>query len=250
MSRSRVLLCATHVAGNALLLLLGYYWLGLGESNAAHLTFSTAVIVFFALAALWLHGTAFVLFRPDKTMTFGSAAARALRNLLPLFVLSAMVFGVYMLLWHFYDSFGHSAFNIGSYSTMKLRRPVEPTGVLRVFHAFIWFVRWFVVPSLAFPLASEIANNGWPGFSVSAFKRSRKLLFWLEAGVLALVAVHLPVHLFLWVPTMPNFSMELVSVIGRLGLGYLLFTVGWLALEFLTSAGTPRSTQVNTVVSP
>jgi hypothetical protein len=243
-------LCAAHLAGNALLLLLGYYWLGLGESNAAHLAFSAAVIICFVLAALWLHGTALVLFRRDESLTFAGAAGRALHNLLPLFVLSALVFAVYMLLWHFYESFGHSAFNIGSYSTMKLRRPVEPTGVLRAFHGFIWFLRWLVVPFLAIPLASEVANRGWSGFGLTAFRRSRLFLFWIEAGVLAVAAVHLPLHLFLWVPTMPNFSMEVLSVIVRLGFGYLLFTVGLLVLEFLTSAGSPRSTQVNTVGSP
>lgn len=247
---SRILLGALHLVGNALLLLLGYYWLGLGESDAAHLALSAAVIVFFALAAIWLHGTAMVLFRRDENLTFAAAAQRTLRHLLPLFILVLVVLLIYVALWRVYYSFGHEAFNIGSYTTMKLRRPVAPNNVLKVFQGFIWFIRWFVVPVLAFPLASEIANEGWSGFRFAAFKRSKKILFWLEAGVLTVAAVHLPVHLFLWVPTVSSFSLEVVSVIARLGLGYLLFTGCFLALEFLTSSGNPRSTQVSTAVSP
>jgi hypothetical protein len=248
--RSRILLCAAHVVGNASLLLLGYYWLGLGESDAAHLALSAAVIVFFALAAVWLHGTAFVLFRRSENQMFARAARLALRNLVPLFLLGVVVLCLYLALWHFYYSFGHEAFNIGSYSTMKLRRPVAPNNVLKAFQAFIWFLRWFVVPVLAFPLASEIAQKGWSGYSLAPFKRSKKVLYWLEAGLLTVAAVLVPLYLVLWIPTMSSFSMQVFSVVARFGLGYLMFTGGLLALEFVTSAGSPPVTQLSTAVSP
>ncbi len=248
MNRQKMILTAAHLIGNGLLLYLGYFWLGMGESNAAHLLFSAAVILLFVLGALWLHGTSFVLFREE--WSFYASAKRALKSLPPLFLLGLAAFGIYLLLRHFYNSFGHQAFNIGSYSTMKLRRPVEPTKVLQAFHVFIWILEWIVVPVFALPLAAEVANNGWSGFTFGAFRKSKKWLYWVEAGILVVAAIHLPLHLFFWIPKVSSFSLEVISVAARLGLGYLLFTGLLLAVEYFTSAGSPRVTQPNTVVSP
>ena len=250
MRQSRLLLCVAHLLGNALLLLLGYYWLGLGESDATRLALSAAVVLFFGLAAVWLHGTALVMFRREEKFSFVSAARRALHYLFPMFLLSLVVLLIYIALWRFYYSFGHEAFTIGSYGTMRLRRPVAPANVLKAFHGLIWFIRWIVIPALGFPLASEVAYHGWSGFSISAFRRSKNILFWVEAGLFTVAAIYLPLHLFFWVPSMPNFSMEVVSVAARIGVGYLLFTGGLLAVEFFTSAGSPLVTQVSTAASP
>jgi len=245
MKRSRLMLFASHLAGNALLLLLGYYWLGLGESDAAHLAWSGAVILLFVLGALWLHGTALVAFRGDG---LGASVKRALRNLAPLFVLAVVVLLIYAALQHFYYSFGHEAFTVGSYSTMKLRRPVEPGKVLTAFHVFITLMRWLFVPAFALPLAAEVANNGWAGFRAGAFRKLRKFLYWLKVFVI-LVSIRSTLELFSWIPKMPNFSMEVVSVIARFGLGYFIFTLFLLVLE-LTASGNPRVTQPSTVPSP
>lgn len=52
-------LVLAHLAGNALLLWLGYYWLGLGESRAAAVAWSAAVALFIVAGACWLHGSAY-----------------------------------------------------------------------------------------------------------------------------------------------------------------------------------------------
>jgi hypothetical protein len=248
MTKSKFLMFSAHLIGNALLLLLGYYWLGLSESDGLHLAFSAAIIVLFALGTLYLHGTSLVLFREHST--FAVATKRTLRNILPLLILGIVIILIYVALNYFYNSFGHEAFNIGSYTTMKLRRPVEPTKVLIAFHIFIWILQWFVVPILAFPLAAEVANKGWSGFNSSAFHRSKKFLFWIEAAVILVAATHLPLHLFFWIPKMSSFPLEVVSVTLRIGIGYLLFTAGLLAVEYFTASGNPPVTQLNTAPSP
>src|SRR6185437_1486561 len=73
------------------------------------------------------------------------ASARPLRHLLPLFVLALAAAVIYGLLAWWHDSFQHNAFVIGSYTTMKLRKPVPPSSVERGFHALIWILRWIVV---------------------------------------------------------------------------------------------------------
>jgi hypothetical protein len=249
MNRSIAGLCGLHLMGNALLLWIGYYWLGIGESDAAHLLWSALVIVVFVALALWLHGTALVLFNRENGASFGSAARTALRHLAPLFLLAiaaALIYGV-LAWWH--DRFAHNAFVIGSYATMKLRKPVAPSGVLRAFYVFIWLLRWMIVPVLLFPLAAGVASGGWSGFRLRVARRAR-WFYWLEVCALLLCAVWVPLKLANWVPHTERFALQLVSFLSRLGVGYLLFVAALLALEFVTSAGRPRTSQPSTAGSP
>jgi hypothetical protein len=48
-----------HLAGNALLLALGYYWLGLGEARAADVLWSAVVALVIVAGACFLHGASF-----------------------------------------------------------------------------------------------------------------------------------------------------------------------------------------------
>src|SRR6185369_3750523 len=62
MTRSIRNLAAVHVASNALLLWLGYYWLGIGESRAASLLWSAVVALVLLCLSACLHGAAFAYF--------------------------------------------------------------------------------------------------------------------------------------------------------------------------------------------
>jgi hypothetical protein len=239
-----------HFVGNGLLLWLGYYWLGIGESDGAHLAWSALVLLFFICSVLWLHGTAFARFRPDANLSLAQAAGRAARNLAPLFVLGIAALIIYALLAWWHDSFGHVAFVAGSYATMRLRKPVPPTSVERGFHVFIWILRWLVVPVLLLPLASAIAIRGWDAWRWSALRPGRRVVYWIEVCALLVVAIWVPLKLVAWVPAAVGFNTQMISFLARLGAGYLLFVCALLAVEFLTSSGRPRLTQPSTAVSP
>ncbi len=88
MTRSALPLAILHLVGNALILWLGYYWLGLPESDGAHLAWSALVVLAFVLSALWLHGIGFAVFHREAGFTFVSAARRVSANLMPLLVLA------------------------------------------------------------------------------------------------------------------------------------------------------------------
>ncbi len=248
MSRATVSLCFLHLIGNALLLWLGYYWLGIGESDAAHLLWSALIILIFICSGLWLHGTGLALFGEWRSIR--TARRTTLRNLLPLFVLCAAAVIIYGLLAYWHDAFGHKAFVIGSYATMKLRKPVAPSGVLRAFHVVIWILRWLVVPALLLPVAARVAISGWAGFRVTPLRRRWRVLYWIEVCALLVIAIWVPLRLIEWVPQISQFSLQMVSFALRLGCGYLLFVGGLLAVEFLTSSGKPRLSQARTVSSP
>ena len=85
MKRSALPLWLLHLIGNALLLWFGYYWLGVSESDMAHLLWSALIIVIGVGAALWIHGTALVFFDRYEQPSFARALRTAGRNLLPLF---------------------------------------------------------------------------------------------------------------------------------------------------------------------
>jgi hypothetical protein len=243
MTRSHAALGLTHVIGNALLLWFGYAWLGMSEANGLHLAGSAAVLLLFGLGALWLHGTALAFFAQTPKTGFAAAARIALRRLPSLFALAIVVVLLYILLSYCYGAFDHSAFVIGSWLTMTLRKPVPPGRVLDCYHALIWILRWIVVPALALPVAARLVSNTTP-------RLYRRWRYWLAAGALLLLAVWVPLKLLDWIPKVQGFGAEAASFVVRIGAGYLLFVAALLALEFLTSAGKPRASQPNTAVSP
>lgn len=238
MTRSHVFLGALHLIGNALLLWLGYTWLGMTEADGPHLAASALVLLVFGLGALWLHATALAFFSGDS-----AAPSTALRRLPRLFALAVVVAFIYGLLWYCYGAFDHMAFVIGSAATMTLRRPVPPARVLACFHAIIWLLRWVVVPALALPLAARIVSKTSP-------RLFRRWTYWLAVAALLFCAIWLPLWLLDWIPIANGFGMQAASLAVRIGSGYLLFVTALLALEFFTAAGKPRSNQPSTAVSP
>lgn len=250
MSRQISSIGIAHLIGNGLLLYLGYRWLGMSESDGLHLFASAVVLIIFILGAAWLHGTALTHFNRTANLSFRAAALRTLRHLLPLFVLAIAAAIIYGLLTWWHDSFQHNAFVIGSYSTMKLRKPVPPSAVERGFHVFIWILRWIVVPVVFLPLAAAAALDGWHGIQWRSLVRGRRILYWIEVCLLLLVAIWVPLRLIHWIPRIETFGGQFASVAVRLGIGYLLFVAALLTLEFFTSSGRPRATQVSTASAP
>jgi hypothetical protein len=237
-----------HLFGNALLLWLSYYWLGIGESSALSVVWSALVAIAIACSTCWLHGAAFAYFAPPERR-LRLAFRAALLNLPALLLAALAIAGIYLLLARLDEWSARPAFRIASYLTLTLRSPVKPASVLRVFIVALWLVKWIVVPALLLPMVSGVASRGWPGFrDIGA--RLRDWLYWVLAPVLSLLAFWVPFQLYAWVPRTGSFAMEMISFLLRISAGYLLFVAGWMALVFVTSAGTPRLTHSKTVASP
>ncbi len=164
----------------------------------------------------------------------------ALRNLLPLAIAAVAVIVVYYLLDRWADYSSKPASTLASYLTLKFRKPVKPSSVLRAFNVALWLVRWAIVPVLLLPMLSAIASGGWRGFRAFG-ALTRKWLYWIEAPLLLVCAVAIPLKLLGWVPQVGGFGMETVSFVLRAGVAYLLFVAAWLTLAFVTSGGTPAS---------
>jgi hypothetical protein len=237
-------LCLLHLCGNALLLWGGYYWLGVGESSGGKLVWSAFVALACVCAALWLHGAAMAYFR-DSPAPFISAA----RNLFPVLLAALAALGIYLLLARWQSHTAQTAFQIASYITLKLRKPLKPDTVSHVFDAVFWIVRWAVLPVILLPLFAALASLGWSGFRGGFWGAAKRWLYWIETPALLVCAFWVSLKLIGWVPHMNSFGMEMASFVVRALAAYLLMTAALLLLEFFTSAGSPRSSQPSTVVS-
>jgi hypothetical protein len=241
-------LALIHVLANIVVLWLGYYWLGIGETRAATLAWSVLVALIVAGLGCWTYGASFAFFQPDNRRV-SAAWKSALRNLLPLAAAAVGIAVIYYLLslWNNYSS--HPASQVASYLTLKLRKPVRPSSVLRAFRIVLGLIRWMALPVVLLPMLSAISSQGWRGFrSVGAL--ARKWLYWIEAPILLLCAVWVPLEILGWIPHVHSFGMEAASFTVRAFIAYLLFVAAWLTLALVTSSGTPRFTQSKTADSP
>jgi hypothetical protein len=230
-------LIALHLAGNALLLLLLYYWLGVGETRASTLLWSAFLALVLVAAACWLHAAAFAYFRGAE---LPKAFRQALRNLLPMLAAAALIAILYAFVAWAASNSGQPAFEIASYFTLKLRKPVKPNAILLVFAAGFWLVRWMVLPVFVLPLLSGVSSRGWAGFG-EVGRMSRAWPFWIAAPVLLVCAFWLPLRLVGWAPHLTSFALEMTSFVVRLPIAYLLFIGSWLLLAFFTSGGKLRA---------
>ena len=242
-------LALLHLVTNGLLISLGYYWLGVGESRASTLVWSACVALFIVGLSCAAYGAALVYFQKQAAHRTRVAWWTALRNLLALVAAALIVATIYWLLNHWDGYSAQPAFQIASYLTLKSRMPVRPSSVARIFNIALWLVRWAVLPVLLLPMIAAVAARGWIGFRrIGVY--GRRWLYWIQAPALLLSAFWIPLRLLGWTPHVNSFGMEALSFTMRAIAAYLLLAGSWLVLAFVTSRGIPRVTQPSTVVSP
>jgi hypothetical protein len=239
----------THLAANALVLGLGYYWLGVPESRGVTLAWSVSIAFCILVQACWTYSAGLVYFRQMGEGPKLNAWRISLRNILPFALAVIAVALLYWLLARWADYSARPAFRIASYLTLKLRSPVRPSAIARVFDTFLWLVRWMVLPVLLLPRLSAIAALGWRGIFAPR-PLIGKWLYWIQTPALLFCAVRIPVLLLQWLPRVNGFALESASFVLRASIAYLLFGCAWLVLAFVTSDGSPRLTQPSTAVSP
>ena len=157
MSGARRRLFLLHLVANALLLWLGYEWLGVGESTRMRLVWSAVDALAILGLVCWFHGATLVFFRKGDEARINDAFRVALRHVPALVTAAVVVLALYGLLAWAAGASGQPAFRLASWLTLKLRTPVRPATVARVFLGGFWLVRWMVLPVALLPMASGIA---------------------------------------------------------------------------------------------
>jgi hypothetical protein len=213
-----------HLVADALLLWLGYQWLGVAESTRALLVVSALAALGILSLACWFHGATMVFFR-----TGDSGFRGVLRHLPALVAAAILVLALYGLLAWAAAASGQPAFHLASWLTLNLRIAVKPTTVARIFLGGFWIVRWVVLPVALLPMASGIAARGWRGFGEFTWRRGWR--HWLEVPLLLVAGLLLPFVLLSWVPAVSSFTLEVVSFSVRALVAYLLFVGALWTLE-------------------
>jgi hypothetical protein len=231
MSSASRKLFVLHLVADALLLWLGYLWLGVAESTRALLLFSALSALGILALACWFHGATLVFFRKGDGPEVGikDAFRTALRHLPVLLVAAILILALYGLLAWAAAATGQPAFRLASWLTLKLRTAVKPTTVARIFLGGFWIVRWVVLPVALLPLASGIAARGWRGFA--EFTRRGGWRRWLEVPLLLVAGLLLPFVLLSWVPAVSSFTLEVISFSLRGLVAYLPFVGALWTLE-------------------
>jgi hypothetical protein len=244
--RSQVrLLALFHLIANALILWLGYYWLGVNESAASTLLWSGVVGLVLVVATCCTYAATLVFFGERAgTVTAWKTAAR---HLLPLVSVALAGVLLYVLLGRV--SYQNAGFRIASWMTLTFRKPVKPVSVLRIFDDAFWLIRWMVIPVILLPVVTRAARQGWGGIRDFA-KGMRVWRMWIFVPVLLACGFLLPLRIVQWVPELDGFWAQSASFVVRAGVAYLLFGGAWLLLAFITVRGRPEVTQPSTVVSP
>jgi hypothetical protein len=222
-----------HLVANVLLLWLGYEWLGVGESTRMRLVWSALDALAILGLVCWFHGATLVFFRKGGEATISEAFRVALRHTPALVIAAVAALALYGLLAWAAGASGQPAFRLASWLTLKLRIPVRPTTVARVFLGGFWFVRWVVLPVALLPMAAGIASRGWRGFGECKWRSGWR--YWVEVPLLLVTGLLLPFVLLGWVPTVGGFAMEVVSFSIRILAAYLLLVTALWTLEWRTA---------------
>ena len=221
-----------HLVASALLLWLAYEWLGVGESTGLRLIWSALDALAILALVAWFHAATLVFFRAGEPKING-AFRTALRHLPVMLLAAILALALYGLLAWAAAASGQPAFRLASWLTLKLRTPVKPSSMARIFLGGFWVVRWVVVPVALLPVASGIAARGWRG--VGEFTWRGGWRYWLEVPLLLLAGLWLPFVVLGWVPAVGGFTMEMVSFSVRMLLAYLLFVGAMWMLEKATA---------------
>lgn len=225
--------------GNPLLLAIFVGWLLLPVASDVHLLLNGAIVIVLAAAALVLHGGTLNFYsgenRSEEPLLL-SAFRRAVRNLLAIAACALLLFALWALLdatepWQI-----AFPFYLRSLLPEFIRMHVGVWGLQIFVEGIVFTVRWIGIPGLLLPLLLESSNVGFRAFGKpgrAALKNSAtRPSYWLVLLFAAFVGCFAPLALLDWTPEFKNPTMrvELISLIARLGVSYILMVSSWLAV--------------------
>ena len=202
-----------HLIANALLIVLVYAWLGIRDARAWQIVLTVVLGAALIAATVWLHAGTWHWMRTQNWLVSREDLLRFAGGLL-LFVVALWLLSLVPL--------DRAAQWTASLLTFKSRKPVSPDSMRRVFGAALWIVKWFVLP-------------------VVLLGQARRPRFWLLFAGLVLIGWFLPQRLVHWTPDFAHTWEEVLSVILRWGVAYVLAVASWLwALRQTTVARVSR----------
>ena len=222
--------------GTLLLLAVGYGWLWMREAHWWQLAVSALLALLIAYLAAFLQRTALRIYRRDRLgavgapppVPGGARPRRAVREWLPG---AAIVFVLFLAVaWAsgaIDDRMPDAMQVAASWLTLHLRRPVDPTRLQQRWETIDFLLPWFFFVILWLPPAAA-ALLGEAAIWGAALRAWRKLRYWLGTLACAAVGYVTFVKLAGWVPEVRGLGAQTMSMVARVGLGYVILLGSWL----------------------
>lgn len=225
-----------HVIANAVLFTAFFYWLRISDESAGWFAVTVLVGAMVLLCTLWLHAATLDYFHRVHTQSSSSVAdaMRAAIARVPAFLAWTIVLAVVLDLigsaWD-YDA------QVGGWARHMLpgflRQMSSPRGMTAAFVALVWFLFYFLWPIIFLPVGAQVASYNFRGFFgrklLDAFRPLRELRFWGVYVVCFVLGMYLPYLLVNMDPKQGgSLHYQTASMVGRLGIAYLLLVTGWL----------------------
>ena len=217
---------------NALLIVGFFYWTRIPESTGWQFAFTVLFGLGIAFVALWLQSATFLYFRPESGRRMVASLRKSVGNI-PALLVWAVIFGLVFWrigrLWNYDQQIGGW---VRHALPLLLRRRVTPRALFSASHWFTWFLCCFLWPILFLPFGGQAAAKGFRGFfSAGALRPIRELRFWVAYLVCFVIGGYAPYALAWMVPKRPSsLTAQTISMVVRLGLGYLLLVTAWVVL--------------------
>jgi hypothetical protein len=222
------------LAANPVLFGMFVLWLLLPEARAIHLIASAILIVIVVLGTVALHAGTLNALLPE------SAGKRPFRLALSHTLSIAAWAVIFYLLWSQVDRLEPYQYSLPSFLRAEiprwLRNLVSERLIDGAYSAFLFLLRWVLLPGLATPFLLLCAERGrragqWTSIKL-AFGSWGTLHWWLQVALCAVLGVWLPSLLMNWFPfaKTPGLSKEALSLLVRLGASYILCVAAWMLL--------------------
>ena len=216
-----------NAAGNALLLVLMYWWLAIPERRAWQLAASALLGLFIVLATMWLHTATFRLFR-ITTVNLAQAVPA---------VLTCVLIGLVLLLVLAWVAMWFPRWSVWIASTLsyRLQRPVRPDTVRPTLEWISWALAWIAIPVFLLPRIGAASASGFRGLIKAPVARR----FYLDYLAALLIGAYLPWKFVNWVPGFEGFTAQAISFTLRFGIAWALTITAWLWIARSTAPAKP-----------
>ncbi len=189
-----------HLIGNAILIGLLYLWLGIRDARAVQILATVFLGAILVAGTLYLHAGTWHWMRTHSWQVPRPTLIRFAAGIL-IFIAIGWLLSLIPV--------GRIGLWTASLLTFKTRKPVNPDAVTRFFRTALWIVKWFFIP-------------------VFLFGEWRRPKFWLLFAGALLVGWYLPQRLVNWTPDFKSTTAEVISVVLRWGIAYILAIAAWL----------------------
>lgn len=207
-----------HLVGNAVLIGLLYVWLGIRDARALQILATVVLGAVLLAGTLYLHAGTWHWMRAHDWRVPPRTLAR--------FAVGILIFTVIGWLLSLIPV-DRAGLWTASLLTFKIRKPFNPDTVSRIFRTILWIVKWFIVP-------------------VFLFGEWRRPKFWVVCAGVLLVGWYVPQRLVYWTPDFKTTTAEVISVVLRWSMAYVLATAAWLFLLRESPERHPSAIQAST----